>query len=329
MPQVHRRAGPSNPPLHPHLAPQQQPERLCCAPASLPPESPPLPQDKAQLLTPGLASLPVSRVQLPPRYPGPALTLTLAELPSRTPSGTSYPRGDASTSTKVTLYPSVTCWARPVGGGGYQEDGGLGCGQVPPACLHPTFPIPQPCPPQCYLLLAVRKSGGTQPKLTVMCQEYTISKPMRRDPGRGPLGSAMSWLCVPGSSRYLSGPISSLCPRADRPDSTIQPCSCPPPMHPCAVLFLQNEFPPPPLGALWDAVLTATGGAGRPLVATWGHNMAQQRPSPLGPTRGRCEGWLGSAYPLLFLEPGQAPSSGSSGPSGKRCGGFELALTSF
>ena len=103
-------------------------------------------------------------------------------------------------------------------------------------------------------------------------------------PGRGPLGSAMSWLGVPGASHSLSGPISSLCPRADLPDGTVQPPSCPPRTQRRPVLFLQAELPPLQLGALWEAVLAAAGGAGRPLVATRGHNKAQPRPSPPGPT---------------------------------------------
>lgn len=167
--------------------------------------------------------------------------------------------------------------------GGVQEDCGLGCGQVPPACPHPTFPISQPCPPQCYLLLTARKSGGTRRKLSC-APNGKRSRAHEERPGRGPLGSAMSWLGVPGASHSLSGPISSLCPRADLPDGPVQPPSCPPRTQRHPVLFLQAELPPLPLGALWEAVLAAAGGAGRPLVATRGHNKAQPRPSPPGPT---------------------------------------------
>lgn len=35
--------------------------------------------------------------------------------------------------------------------------------------IPPTIPIPQPCPPRPHVCLAVQKSGGTQPKLTITC----------------------------------------------------------------------------------------------------------------------------------------------------------------
>lgn len=98
-----------------------------------------------------------------------------------------------------------------------------------------------------------------------------------------------------------------------------------------ASCFLQGEFLPPPLGVLWEAGLTAAGGAGRPLVDTCGHNMARPGLPRPGPQEGA--GRAGPALPTACSPPRprgpQATSSGSLGPSGKRRGGFESVRPDF
>lgn len=204
--------------------------------------------------------------------------------------------------------PQRDCRPLPVGGRGYQDDRGLTCGQVhlhsPPHTPHPpALPSPTlspPCSPEVSGIPAEANRNVPQ-------QWYTVFKPMRRDQ-RGDFPAWPRAGCVSlGPATPSLGPSPPLRPRADLPDSTIQLRSLSTPIHACAVPFLQDASPPLPLGALWQAVLAAAGGAGRPLVATCGHNMALQGRSPPGPTRGRWEGSLGSAYILLFSKAQPGP----------------------
>ena len=228
---------------------------------SVPPLSvSPLPQDKAQLLA--LARQPHclsagsscldGQVQPDPQVdraakPDPWGTHLMAMLPH-------LPRR---------AIPQRDCRPLPVGGRGYQDDRGLTCGQVhlhaPPHTPHPpALPSPTlspPCSPEVSGIPAEAKRNVPQ-------QWYTVFKPMRRDQ-RGDFPAWPRAGCVSLEPATPSlGPSPPLRPRADLPDSTIQLRSLSTPIHACAVPFLRDASPPLPLGALWEAVLAAAGGAG-------------------------------------------------------------------
>lgn len=165
-----------------------------------PPTMIPLPPQQPDSPPPdSLPSCPGIRPNSSP-WPGPALTLRLAE-PCR-PWGTPPPRG-ASASAWLHAPPGSPCRRRWLPRGWWP--------QVRPSA--PQVPAPHSgspaCPPSAVSSLGSRsprdpsRSDPTAAPTMVNCLQTREARP-----GRGPVGSATSWLC-PWGRQPLSGPVAS------------------------------------------------------------------------------------------------------------------------